>query len=202
MPRGCVAFSFGAATGPARLPAGWCNRLFAFCGDHLRGGVDHRRDAADVAQLRDGHPLLVLQQRIVGLHAEVALADDRRGERVHLELALVDATVRRIRAHPQLGALRLQVGIVGHLDIRIPGVVHPHQRGRRQHGVRLFGRQDAGFADRLDEHRALRRDGRRQRDAHRVGAFERRARDRAVEVQANVLRVVGNTCLNRIDEFH
>lgn len=47
MPRECVAFSFAAA---ARLMAARPARSFAFGGDHLRGGVDHRRDAAHVAQ--------------------------------------------------------------------------------------------------------------------------------------------------------
>ena len=56
-------------------------------GDHLRRRVDDRRDAADVAQLLRRQAFL-LQQRVVRRDAEVALADDRRGERIGLELLL------------------------------------------------------------------------------------------------------------------
>ncbi len=54
-------------------------------GDHLSCGIDDGRDPADVAQLLRRQALL-LQQGVVRRDAEVALADDRRRERVGLEL--------------------------------------------------------------------------------------------------------------------
>jgi hypothetical protein len=82
----------------------------------------------------------------------------------------------------------------------IPGVVHPHQRGGGERRVRFGGRR--GGAEGVDQRLALGRERRREGDAERVLGREARTRDHAVEIEADVLRVVGDLRLDRGEEFH
>ncbi|MNL12071.1 hypothetical protein D3C87_1329320 [compost metagenome] len=132
----------------------------------------------------------------------MALADDRRGQCVHLEAALVHATMGSVGVHAQAGGLARQVRVLGHLDVRIPDIVHAHQRRSRLGGGDFLGRQHVRIADGIDDDLALGGEGGGECHAHGVIAFQRRARDRAIHIQADVLRVVGNQVLNRAEEFH
>ena len=50
---------------------------------------------------------------------------DARRQRIQLEALLVDAAVCGVSAHAELGALRLEIFVVGHLDVRIPSLFIP-----------------------------------------------------------------------------
>jgi|GEM_PF-2462413 len=106
--------------------------------DNLRDGVDGCGNPSDVVQLLRRHAFF-LKQVEMRLHAQMAFAHDRRGQRIHFKAPLIDPAVVCIGIHPKLGGLAFKVRIVRHFYIRIPRIGHAHQCGCAERSLNLFG---------------------------------------------------------------
>src|SRR5690606_31925071 len=146
----------------------------------------------------------VLGERfLVRVHAHAATVDRRHRERGEFEVDLLDARPGH-DVHAQAGAHR-RVFLVAHeVGEAIIDVVHRHDRGRGARAVDLVGAEYLGrtFPDRVDEWRVARGDRARERDDRDLLRAEARRTGFAqhgFEVEAQVLRIVGNLCGDLFD---
>jgi len=117
-----LAASIGHGCPNAAMP---CGALASSGPQHLRRRIHDRADAPDVTQLLR-RPAFLLQQTACATGRRTGTCRRSMPPARRLELRLRDAAVARVGIHSQLGADRLQLFVIGHLDERIPDVVHPH----------------------------------------------------------------------------